>query len=92
MLINCNIANHTIYIHLGIKYQNSDIEFKYDNTMRSRLCKRKTFMSFHLQNSIYIFPPKRIYGVTIMSACCAISILNERFIYVSLFSVRDFRS
>ena len=55
-----------LYIHLGIKYQNPDIEFKYDNTMRSRICKPKTFMSFHLQNSIYIFPQS---GYMVLPLC-----------------------
>ena len=65
MLINCTVANHTVY--LGIKYQNPDIEFKYDNTMRSRICKpKKTFMSFHFQNSIYIFPQS---GYMVLPLC-----------------------
>ena len=46
---------------------------------------QKNIYEFSFSKFNLYFSPKRIYGVTIMSACCAISILNERFIYVSLF-------
>ena len=80
------------YIHfsrfLGIKYQNSDIEFKYDNTMRSRICKPKTFMSFHLQNSIYIFPKADIWCYHYVSMLCYLHLEWKIYICFIIFRSR----